>query len=108
MAVISHVKWDYPIKKALYPLSLLLGVPNVKTTYTKSRPETIFQLLTFTFDPFFNVKWVILLQRPYVSFSSPLLLILRREITAAAVALFSLKLTSAFTTSTAVLKFRYL
>ena len=29
MAVISHVKWDYPIKKAL---SLLLGVPNVKTT----------------------------------------------------------------------------
>ena len=30
---------------------------------------------------------VILLQRPYLSFSSPLLLILRREITAAAVAL---------------------
>ena len=57
MAIILHVKWDYPIKKALYPLSLLLGVPNVKTTYTKSRPETIFQLLTFTFDPFFNVKW---------------------------------------------------
>ena len=39
------------------PLSLLLGVPNVKTTYTKSRPETILKLLTFTFDPFFNVKW---------------------------------------------------
>ena len=33
MAIISHVKWDYPIKKALYlPLSLLLGVPNVKIT----------------------------------------------------------------------------
>ena len=33
MAVISHVKWDYPIKKGLIsPLSLLLGVPNVKTT----------------------------------------------------------------------------
>ena len=31
---------------------------------------------------------VILLQRPYISFSSPLLLILRWEITAAAVALF--------------------
>ena len=31
---------------------------------------------------------VILLQRPYIYFSSPLLLILRREITAAAVALF--------------------
>ena len=57
MAVISHVKLDYPIKKALYPLSLLLRVPNVKMTYTKSRPETIFQLLTLPFDPFFNVKW---------------------------------------------------
>ena len=31
---------------------------------------------------------IILLQRPYISCSSPLLLILRREITAAAVALF--------------------
>ena len=31
---------------------------------------------------------VILLKRPYISFSSPLLLILRREITVAAVALF--------------------
>ena len=60
MALISHVKWDYPIKKALYPLSLLLGVPNVKTTYTKSRPETLFQLLTFTFDPFFDVMWAYL------------------------------------------------
>ena len=87
MAVISHVKWDYPIKKALYPLSLLLGVPKVKTTYTKLRPETIFQLLTFTFDPFSMSSGVILLQRPCVSFSSPLLLILRREIMAAAVAL---------------------
>ena len=29
-------------------------VPNVKR---KSRPKTLFQLLTFTFDPFFNVKW---------------------------------------------------
>ena len=35
---------------------------------------------------------VILLQRPYIAFSSPLLLILRREITAAAVALFFLNL----------------
>ena len=32
MAVISHVKWDYPMKKDISPLSLLLGVPNVKTT----------------------------------------------------------------------------
>ena len=57
MAIIYHmsnVKWDYPIKK---PLSLLLGIANVKTTYRKSWPETLFQLLTFTFDPFFNVKY---------------------------------------------------
>ena len=39
------------------PLSLLLGVPNVKTIYKKSWPETLFQLRTFTFTPFFNVKW---------------------------------------------------
>ena len=78
-------------EKALYPLSLLLGVPKAKTTYTKSRPETIFQLLTFTFDPSSMSSGVIILQRPYVSFSSPLLLILRREVTAAAVALFYIK-----------------
>ena len=54
MAAISYVKWDYLIKKALY---LLLGVPDVKTTYRKSRPETHFQFLAFTFDPFFNIKW---------------------------------------------------
>ena len=36
MAIISHVKWDYPIRKGLTsPLSLL----------------------TFTCDPFFSVKW---------------------------------------------------
>ena len=57
MAVISHVKWDYPIKRLISPLSLLLRVPNVKKTNLNSRPETLFQLLTFTFDPFFNVKW---------------------------------------------------
>ena len=80
MAVISHVKWDYPIKKALYPLSLLLGVPKMKITYTKSRPETIFQLLTFTFDPFFNVKWGYLTTKALCLFSSSLFLILRWEI----------------------------
>ena len=70
----------------LFSLSLLLGVSNVK-----KRPETLFQLLTSTFDQFFNVKWgIILLQRPYISFRSPLLLFLRQEITAPAVALFYL------------------
>ena len=59
----------------------------MKTTYTKSRPETIFQLLTFTFEPSSMSSGVIVLQRPYISFSSPLLLILRREITTVTVAL---------------------
>ena len=45
------------LKGLISPLSFLLGVPNVKTTYTKSKPETLFQLLTFTFNPFINVKW---------------------------------------------------
>ena len=42
---------------AISPLSLLLGVCNVKTNYGKSWPGNLFQLLTLTFDPFFNVKW---------------------------------------------------
>ena len=54
--------------------------------------EVMAQFLTFTFDPYLNVKWGYLTMKPYISFSSPLLLILRREITAAAVALFSFKL----------------
>ena len=45
------------LKGLISPLSLLLGVPNVKTTYTKSRPETILKLLIFTFEHYFNVKW---------------------------------------------------
>ena len=40
-----NVKSDYPIEKVLY------------LSYRKSWPETLFQLLIFTFDPFFNVKW---------------------------------------------------
>ena len=32
MAVMSHVKWDYPIKKAYISLIIVtIGVPNVKT-----------------------------------------------------------------------------
>ena len=38
----------------------------------------------------FMLNGIILLKRPYISFSSPLLMILRRDITAAAVALFLL------------------
>ena len=72
-----NVKWGYPInKKVLYiaPLPLLLGVRNVKTTCRKSWPGNLFQLLTLTFDPFFNVNWGHL----------------KREITTAAVVLFDI------------------
>ena len=38
----------------------------MKTTKSKSRPETLYQLLTFTFDPpLSRPSGVILLQRPY-------------------------------------------
>ena len=50
------------LKGLIAPLLLLLGVPNGKT-YSKSRPETILKLLTFTFDPFFNVKWGYLISK---------------------------------------------
>ena len=88
MAVISHVKWDYPIKKALYPLSLLLGVPKVETTYTKSTLETIFQLLTFTFDPFINVKSGYLTTKALCLILFSIITDSKAEITAVAVALF--------------------
>ena len=39
------------------PLSLLLWVHGVKKIYRKSWPETLFQMLNLTFDPFFNVKY---------------------------------------------------
>ena len=45
------------LKGRISPLSLLLGVWNVKTTYRKSWPGNLFQLLTLTFDLFFSVKW---------------------------------------------------
>ena len=45
------------VKCLISPLSLLLGVWNVKTAYRKSWPGNLFQLRTLTFDPFFSVKW---------------------------------------------------
>ena len=48
-----NVKSDFPIKKALY---LATRAFNVKTTERKPWLETLFQSLTFTFDPFFIVK----------------------------------------------------
>ena len=54
VAVISHVKWDYPIKR---PYIIATRGSKCENNL-KSRPETLLlQLLTFTFDPFFNVKW---------------------------------------------------
>ena len=58
----------------------------MKTTYRKSWPGNLLQLLSLT--PSSVSSGIILLQRPYISLISPILLILRREITAAAVALF--------------------
>ena len=45
------------LKRPYISLIIDTEVPNVKTTYRKSWPETLFQLLTFNFDLFFNVKW---------------------------------------------------
>ena len=44
-------------KGLISPLSLLLQVWNVKTTYRKSCLGNLFQLLTLSFDLFFSVKW---------------------------------------------------
>ena len=66
-----NVKWDYPIKRPY--ISLIIATRGSKCE-----------------NHFKEVK-VILLQMPYISFSCPLLLILRWEITAAAVALFLMK-----------------
>ena len=44
MAVISRVKWDYPIKK---DLSLLLRVPNVKKNLYKVKARDYFPIADF-------------------------------------------------------------
>ena len=49
-------KSDYSNKKTLYLRYHCRG-SKCETTKRKSWPETLFQLLTFTFDPFFNIKW---------------------------------------------------
>ena len=63
----------------------------MKTTCKKSWPGNLSQVLNLTFDPCFKVKWGHLTTKAlYLSLCYPLLLILRREITTAAVVLFSL------------------
>ena len=56
-----NVKWDYPIKKALY----ISGI--VKTTYRKSWPGNLSQVLNFTFDPASRLNGVITLKCLYFS-----------------------------------------
>ena len=49
------------------PLSLVLGVWNVRTTCRKSWPSNLFWVLNFTFDPCFKVKFSHPTKRPYIS-----------------------------------------
>ena len=53
-----NVKLDYPIKKPY--ISLIIATRGSKCEnnfHFISWPEILFQFLTFTFNPFFNVKW---------------------------------------------------
>ena len=90
MATISRLMTNRVIllKGLISPLPLLLGVRNEKQLGRKSWTGHLFQMLNLTFDSFFNVTWGILLQKSYISLSSPLLLILRLDITTVEVVLF--------------------
>ena len=44
------------LKRAYISLIIATGCSKCENNLRKSRPETLFQLLTFTFDLFFNVK----------------------------------------------------
>ena len=56
------INWSPMVLKSVllgYSFTLTLHILNgmaVKTTFWKSWPVTLFQLLALTFDPFFNVK----------------------------------------------------
>ena len=51
-----NVKGVFYLEGLIYPLPLLLGVQKVKTSYRKSWPENLLQVLNLTFDPSFKVK----------------------------------------------------
>ena len=74
-------------KRPYISFIITTSVWNVKTTYRKSWPGNLFQLLTLTPSSVSSV--VIIIQRPYIFLISRILLILRGEITTAAVALLS-------------------
>ena len=57
MAVISHVKWDYPIKKALDLLIITTRGSRCENNFKEVKACESFPIADFTFDPFFNVKW---------------------------------------------------
>ena len=57
IAILSHAKWDYLLKRLYISLTIATKGFKCEISLRKSRPEILFQLLTFTFDPFFNVKW---------------------------------------------------
>ena len=55
------------LKGVISPLPLLLGVWNVKTTYSKSWPGNLFQMLNLTFDPCFKSNGVNIQKCPDIS-----------------------------------------
>ena len=84
-----NVKWDYPIKKAFISLIIATRGSKCENNLKEVMARDSFPIADFTFVPSSMSSGVILLERPYISFSSPLLPIIRWEITDAAVALFS-------------------
>ena len=75
-----------PLKRPY--ISLFIAIRGSKCENNLKKVRDFFNCWLLPLTPFSMSSGVILLQRPYISFSSPLLLILRWEITAAAVALF--------------------
>ena len=45
------------LKNVISPLLLALGLPNMKTTYRKSRPENLLQVSNLTSEICCKVKW---------------------------------------------------
>ena len=78
------------LKDLISPFSLLVRDSECATPYWKLSPGTLFQMLNLTVDPFFNVKWGHLTTKTLQILRSPLLLILRLEISTSAVVLFSI------------------
>ena len=85
MAVLSYVKGMILLKRPYISLIIAATGSKCKNNLKEVNPFSNCRLLPLT--PSSMSSGITLLQRPYISFSSPLLLILRRDITVAAVAL---------------------